>query len=181
MDIRPFPFKPPSHLPLHPTPLGCHRALGLGSLHHTANSHQLSVLHMVMYMFQCHSLNSSQPLLPPLCPKVFMSVKGACLDHTTCPSGKSFPPLLVQEPKVTSLSYIWGLCQGDHEPGDPLRMNQPSPLQRRGWTYRLCHTEWRKSEREKQISCINTYMWNLEKNWYGWKRSIYKVKTETRT
>ena len=32
---------------------------------------------------------------------------------------------------------------------------------------RLCHTEWSQSEREKQILCINTYMWNLEK-WYKW-------------
>ena len=32
---------------------------------------------------------------------------------------------------------------------------------------RDCHTEWSKSEREKQISYINTYMWNLEK-WYRW-------------
>ena len=32
---------------------------------------------------------------------------------------------------------------------------------------RGCHTEWSKSEREKQISCINAYMWNLEK-WYRW-------------
>ena len=30
-----------------------------------------------------------------------------------------------------------------------------------------CHTEWSKSEREKQILYINTYMWNLEK-WYRW-------------
>ena len=29
-----------------------------------------------------------------------------------------------------------------------------------------CHTEWSKSEREKQIY-INAYMWNLEK-WYRW-------------
>ena len=28
---------------------------------------------------------------------------------------------------------------------------------------RDCHTEWSKSEREKQISYINAYMWNLEK------------------
>ena len=28
-------------------------------------------------------------------------------------------------------------------------------------------TEWSKSEREKQISCINTYIWNLER-WYWW-------------
>ena len=30
---------------------------------------------------------------------------------------------------------------------------------------RDCHTEWSKSEREKQISYINACMWNLEK-WY---------------
>ena len=30
---------------------------------------------------------------------------------------------------------------------------------------RDCHTEWSTSEREKQISYINAYMWNLEK-WY---------------
>ena len=32
---------------------------------------------------------------------------------------------------------------------------------------RDCHTEWRKSEREKQISYIYAYIWNLEK-WYRW-------------
>ena len=32
---------------------------------------------------------------------------------------------------------------------------------------RDCHTEWSKSEREKQISYINAYKWNLEK-WYRW-------------
>ena len=32
---------------------------------------------------------------------------------------------------------------------------------------RDCHTEWSKSEIEKQISYINIYMWNLEK-WYKW-------------
>ena len=28
---------------------------------------------------------------------------------------------------------------------------------------RVCHTEWSKSEREKQISHFNTYLWNLER------------------
>ena len=32
---------------------------------------------------------------------------------------------------------------------------------------RDCHTEWSKSEREKQISYSNAYMWNLEE-WYRW-------------
>ena len=29
------------------------------------------------------------------------------------------------------------------------------------------YTEWSKSEREKQISYINAYIWNLER-WYWW-------------
>ena len=32
---------------------------------------------------------------------------------------------------------------------------------------RDCHTEWSKSERERQISYNITYMWNLGK-WYRW-------------
>ena len=32
---------------------------------------------------------------------------------------------------------------------------------------RVCHTEWSKSERGKQMLYINTYMWNLEKC-YRW-------------
>ena len=32
---------------------------------------------------------------------------------------------------------------------------------------RDCHAEWSKSEREKQISYINAYVWKLEK-WYRW-------------
>ena len=32
---------------------------------------------------------------------------------------------------------------------------------------RVSHSKWSKSEREKQILCINVYMWNLEKR-YRW-------------
>ena len=32
---------------------------------------------------------------------------------------------------------------------------------------RVCHTEWSNSQREKQVSYINEYIWNLEK-WYQW-------------
>ena len=32
---------------------------------------------------------------------------------------------------------------------------------------KVYHIEWGKSEREKQISYINTYIWNLER-WYRW-------------
>ena len=53
-----------------PTPLCCHTAPDLNSLCHTANSHWLSVLHIVMYMLQCYSPNLSHLLLPTLCPQV---------------------------------------------------------------------------------------------------------------
>ena len=32
---------------------------------------------------------------------------------------------------------------------------------------RASYTEWSKSERKKQVSYINAYIWNLE-NWYSW-------------
>ena len=47
-----LPLKTPSHLPPTPTPLGYHRAPALGSLPHIANSHWLSMLHMVTCSFQ---------------------------------------------------------------------------------------------------------------------------------
>ena len=72
----------PLCLPLHPIPPGCHRALALGALHHTSNSHWLSVLPMVVHMFQCNSLKSSHPLLLPLSPKVCPSR----LCHLCCPA-----------------------------------------------------------------------------------------------
>ena len=46
VDIHMSPLEPASHLPLHSTPLGCHRAPHLSSLHHTVNPHYLSILHM---------------------------------------------------------------------------------------------------------------------------------------
>ena len=69
-----------SPFPPHPIPPGCHRAPALGSLHHISKSHSLSILHMVMYMFQCYSLKSSHLLLL-LCPKVC----SLCLCLLCCP------------------------------------------------------------------------------------------------
>ena len=43
---------------------------------------------------------------------------------------------------------------------------------------RACHTEWRKSEREKQILYINTHIWNLEN---GTDESICRAAMDTET
>ena len=58
----------PSPIPSHPSRLS--QSTGLSSLCHIENSHSLSILHMVMSMFPCYSLNLSHSLLPPLCPQV---------------------------------------------------------------------------------------------------------------
>ena len=54
-------YTPTSHP--HFMSLGCHRAPGLSSLSHKSNSHWLPISHMVVHMFQCHSLNVSYPLM----------------------------------------------------------------------------------------------------------------------
>ena len=45
----------------------------LSYLSHTANSHWLSILliHIVIYMSQCYSVNSFHPILPLLCPQIY--------------------------------------------------------------------------------------------------------------
>ena len=60
----------PSPLPPHPIPLRCSRALALGALIHASNLHWSSVLHVVIYMFQCYSPKSSHHHLLPQSPKV---------------------------------------------------------------------------------------------------------------
>ena len=88
-----------SHLPPHPISLKLSQNTGLGSLFHTGNSHLLSILHTVMYMFSCYSLNLSYSFLPQLCPQVcFLCLAGGFL--ATGPPGKPW----------TSL-FWWEECQ----------------------------------------------------------------------
>ena len=64
------------HLPTDPPSLSSSylsrssQTTGLGSLCYIATSHQLSVLHTVLYLCQCYFLHSSHSLLPWLCPQV---------------------------------------------------------------------------------------------------------------
>ena len=78
-------LEPPSHFQPHPTALGCHKAPP-GSLGYTATSQELSALHVVVYMLQFYSLNSSHPL-PPLC--VQKSVLHACVSISAMQIGSS--------------------------------------------------------------------------------------------
>ena len=54
---------PPS--PFHPS--GVSQSTQCGALEQIPTG---SVLHMVMHMRECYSLDSSRPLVPPLCPEV---------------------------------------------------------------------------------------------------------------
>ena len=53
IHVSPHPGRPLPH------PLGCPRALALGALLHARSLHWSSVLHTVIYKFQCYSLTSS--------------------------------------------------------------------------------------------------------------------------
>ena len=60
----------PSHLPAHPIPQGHPSAPALSALTHAWNLGWRSISHMVIHMFQCYSLKSSHPCLPPQSPEV---------------------------------------------------------------------------------------------------------------
>ena len=70
-----YTWSSPSWTPLspssHPIPLGCPRAPALGALLHVLNSHYSSILHIIMYMFQCYSFKSSHPCFLPLSPFIY--------------------------------------------------------------------------------------------------------------
>ena len=68
---RPPILNPPSHLPPHPVCPGCTKSIAVGALLHTPNAQGLSILHMVVCMFQGYALKSSHPLLLPLSPWSF--------------------------------------------------------------------------------------------------------------
>ena len=55
----------PSHLPPHSTPQGQPSTPALSTLSHASNLDWRSISHMVIYMFQCSSLKSSNPHLLP--------------------------------------------------------------------------------------------------------------------
>ena len=57
--------------PPHPTPLHHHRAPGWAFCVIMAASHSLSTSHVVVCICQCHFLNSSHLLRPPLSPSPF--------------------------------------------------------------------------------------------------------------
>ena len=59
-----LPLGSPAHPPSHPSRSS--QSTRMSSLYCTATSHQLSVLNMVMHIFQCYSLSSSHSPLPPL-------------------------------------------------------------------------------------------------------------------
>ena len=61
--------EPPSHLPLHTIILGHPSAPAPSILYHALNLDWRFVSHMIIHMFQCHSLKSSHPHPLPHSPK----------------------------------------------------------------------------------------------------------------
>ena len=82
----------PPTLPIHPSRWS--QSTKLISLCYAAALHQLPILHLVVYICQCHSLTLSQLSLPP--PWVFKSIHYVCIFFPILPLGSS-EPFLVQK------------------------------------------------------------------------------------
>ena len=80
--VPPHFLEPSSHLPLHPTPLGCHRALGLSSRHYTSQQIPSG------YLFTYRNIYVSQFVPPspsPYC--VHRSVHYVCVSTVSLKIG----------------------------------------------------------------------------------------------
>ena len=73
-------LNPPTHFRPHPIPLGCPSTPALSALLHALNL-VWSILHMVIYIFQCYSLISSYPHLLPQSTKVHSLCLFCCLAY----------------------------------------------------------------------------------------------------
>ena len=94
---------PPSHVPPHPTCVGCHGALDLGSLCHRANSHWSSLLHMVIETFQCYAVNSSHLPLSPLHPQAC----SLCLCLHWCPANRFISAIFLDSYICINIWYLF--------------------------------------------------------------------------
>ena len=97
----PKPLQLPS-LPYHPCKLL--QSTGFGCSSHASNSPWLSILRMVIYMFQCYCLKSSHPLLLPLSPKVC----SLCLHLLCCPARRITGTIFLDS--ISALIYDICLC-----------------------------------------------------------------------
>ena len=86
----------------HPTPPRSSQSARLGSLCYTAASHWLSILSMVLYMCQCYSLNSSHPLLAPLC----LQVHPLYLHLYSSPANRLISTVFLDPMHACMLSYF---------------------------------------------------------------------------
>ena len=124
----------PPTLPIPPLQVDTKHRAGLLVL---CGCFPLAILHLVVYICPCHSLTSSQLTLPP--PRVLKSILYVCVFIPVLPLGSShiYNGILLSHKKKQN----WVICSEVAGPRD-------------------CHTEWSKSEREKQIPYANTYIWN---------------------
>ena len=87
-----IPISPPSCVSLPPSlshPSRWSQRTELISLCYVAASHQLSILHLVLYICPCHSLTLSQLTLPS--PHVFKSILYVCVFIPVLPLSSSEP------------------------------------------------------------------------------------------
>ena len=99
--IYPLPLEPPSHPPTsHPSRIS--QSTKLSSLCCIAASHQLSTLHMVVYICQCYSLNSSHSPFPAV------STSPSLLLHLySCPANRFICTIFLDFILCVNIQYLF--------------------------------------------------------------------------
>ena len=111
-----IPISPPSCVSLPPSlspPSRWSQSTKLISLCYTAASHQLSILHLVVYVCRCYSLTLSQLTLPP--PRVLKSILYVCVFIPVLPLGSSEPFFFSSRRRHTRSLCDWSsdVCSSD--------------------------------------------------------------------
>ena len=81
-------LEPLSHLPPHTIPLGHPSAPAPSILYHASNLDWRFISHMIVYMFQCHSLKSSHPHSLHSVQKIVLYI---CVSFAVSYTGLSLP------------------------------------------------------------------------------------------
>ena len=110
-----------SRFPPHPLVVLEHRLWG--ALLHSLNLHWSTILHMVMYMFQCHSLKSSHPHFLALSPKVC----SLCLCLLSCHACRIVSTIFLDSICMHSVQFSRSFVSSSLQPHEPQYARPPCP------------------------------------------------------
>ena len=117
----PLPLEPPSHLPFHPPPLGCHRELDWVPC--VTQQIPTGCLFYIQYIFPYYSLHSSFPFLPTPFPQVC----SLCLHLHWYPANRFISIIFLGSIPFSSFQFSRSVVSDSLQPHEPQHARPPCP------------------------------------------------------